>query len=163
MCVRAYASGQNGACIPDNLAPARTPRTCHFYSLARQALQWARLRLGKVAGEAFEGKRSEEYFLCDAVAPSLSGPVTSAQFHTNLRSLLQHPASRCQLSKGPLASSHRQPAPFLPCVQTAEYNEQENLAGQTNSLCCLGHDDAACLMSVLRHSFAAQPTALQGH
>lgn len=74
---------------------------------------------------------------------------------TNVACLLQHPGSRCRSSEGPLTSSDRQSAPFLSSAQTAGYHGTENLAGKTNRPCCTGHDDATCLMPVLRHSFAA--------
>lgn len=94
------------------------------------------------------------------VSPILSH-LRNSKFGHKRCVLLQHPGSRCRSSEGPLTSSDRQSAPFLPSVQTAGYHGTENLAGKTNRPCCTGHDDAACLMPVLRHSFAAQLTALQ--
>lgn len=162
-----YASGQDGGCMSDNLAPA-TPRddteNMSFLQLGKargcapNAAIWGRAGRG-IGGIAIEGalclrrRRPESLRSCHICAiPSLD---------TNVACLLQHPGSRCRSSEGPLTSSDRQSAPFLPSVQTAGYYGTENLAGKTNRPCCTGHDDAACLMPVLRHSFAAQPTALQ--
>lgn len=153
--------------MSDNLAPATPRDDTENMSLlqlgkargcAPNAAIWGRGGRG-IGGIAIEGalclrrRRPESLRSCHICAiPSLD---------TNVACLLQHPGSRCRSSEGPLTSSDRQSVPFLPSVQTAGYHGTENLAGKTNRPCCTGHDDAACLMPVLRHSFAAQPTALQ--
>lgn len=155
--------------MSDNLAPA-TPRddteNMSFLQLSKargcapNAAIWGRGGRG-IGGIAIEGalclrrRRPESLRSCHICAiPSLD---------TNVACLLQHPGSRCRSSEGPLTSSDRQSAPFLPSVQTAGYHGTDNLAGKTNRSCCTGHDDAAPQLRGTTNSPTKTPIRLASH